>query len=182
MRILRCAAPALALVLAACDTPPPPEPPPPGPADAVRAFFGAYCGDFRQADRELLTVELAQALAGAAAIEDASVQAVQESDFPEDKPLLLEGELFSGLYEGFTGFEVGSEERGDGNAVVEVRFRNDNYDVSWVDEVILLEEDGWKIDNIRYLDKKAGLVSLREVLQSFAETAAAEESPKSPKS
>ena len=88
---------------------------------------------------------------------------------------MLEGEIFAGLYEGFTSFEVGPERTDDGLASVEVRFRNEPYNVAWTDEVLLVnDEEGWKIDDVRYSGKKAGLLGLRDVLQDFESSLAAE--------
>jgi hypothetical protein len=57
---------------------------------------------------------------------------------------------------------------------VDVAFRNEPYNVTWTDRVVVVDEDGWKIDDVRYSDKKAGLLSLREVLQDFEAAVAAE--------
>ena len=163
---------AVLLLLAACQ--PPAEAPPPSASDAIREFFSGYKGDFRTADPQGLSRGLVAALQAAVDGERESAARVKASDFPTDKPQILEGEMFSGLYEGFTGFETGRENVADGQAIVEVRFRNDHYDVEWTDEVVLIDEDGWKIDDVRYTGKKAGLLSLREVLQDFENAVAAE--------
>ncbi len=150
------------------------EAPPPSAADAVREFFSGYDGNFRAADSKGFSRGLVTALQSAVEGEKQSAARVKASDFPNDKPQILEGEIFSGLYEGFTGFETGPENVTDGQAVVEVRFRNDHYGVDWTDEIVLIDENGWKIDDVRYTGKKAGLLSLREVLQDFDSTVAAE--------
>jgi hypothetical protein len=164
------------LCLAGCGPSPAgaPDDPAAAAAQVVRDFFAGYRGDFRQADPALLSAGLTTALQSAAAGEKASAARVKASAFPNDKPQLLEGEIFSGLYEGFTAFEVGPVRAADGTAAVEVRFRNEPYNVAWTDEVLLVDEDGWKIDDVRYTDKKAGLLSLRQVLQDFESVVAAE--------
>jgi hypothetical protein len=55
-----------------------------------------------------------------------------------------------------------------------VRFRNDHYNVTWTDDVVLVDEDGWKIDNVRYTQKLAGLLGLRDVLLEFEGSLASE--------
>lgn len=144
------------------------------PGEVVGAFLADYRGDFRRADPALLSAALSTALRDAATAEKQSAARIKASAFPSDKPLLLEGEIFSGLYEGFTDFEVGAGRTVDGRAEVEVRFRNRPYEVAWTDEFHLVEENGWKIDDVRYADKKAGLLGLREVLQDFEVAVAAE--------
>lgn len=152
---------------------PAPEPPPP-PAAVVTEFFQSYRGNFRAADSGRLSRALAAALQSAAEGEKASAARVKASEFPNDKPQILEGEIFAGLYEGFTSHEIAGESVADGQAIVQVRFRNEPYDVTWTDEILLVDEDGWKIDDVRYAQKKAGLLSLREVLREFEAAVAAE--------
>jgi hypothetical protein len=162
-------------LLVACQRPPVETPaPPPSPAAVTKEFFSSYRGDFRQADRRLLSEALASAVQSAVDGEKESVVRVKASEFPNDKPLILEGEIFAGLYEGFTGYEIAGESVADGQAIVQVRFRNEPYDVTWTDEILLVDEDGWKIDDVRYAQKKAGLLSLREVLREFEAAVAAE--------
>ena len=166
------------LSFAACDRPPEPAPPPAPPtaSDAARRFFQGYRGDYRQADPALLSRALAAALQSAAEGEKESAARVKASEFPTDKPLLLEGEIFAGLYEGFTSFEVGPERTDGGLTFVEVRFRNEPYNVAWTDEVLLVDEEGWKIDDVRYSWKKVGLLGLRDILHDFESSLAAEAS------
>lgn len=163
------------LLLAACQRPPEAPPAaPPSAAAAVTEFFTGYRGDFREVDSGWLSAALKAALQSAVDGEKQSAARVKASQFPNDKPQILEGEIFTGLYEGFTAFETGPEKAADGQAIVEVRFRNAHYGVDWTDEIVLVEEDGWKIDDVRYTGKKAGLLSLREVLQDFDNAVAAE--------
>lgn len=163
-------------LLVACQRPPAdaPAPSPPSPAAVANEFFSSYRGDFRQADRRLLSEALASAVQSAVDGEKESAVRVKASEFPNDKPLILEGEIFAGLYEGFTGHEIAGESISDGQAVVQVRFRNDHYNVTWTDDVVLVDEDGWKIDNVRYTQKLAGLLGLRDVLLEFEGSLASE--------
>lgn len=152
-----------------------PDDPTSDAAQVVRDFFAGYRGDFRQADPTHLSRGLSSALQTAAAGEQESAVRVKAGDFPSDKPQLLEGEIFSGLYEGFTAFEIGPAQVDEGQATVKIRFRNEPYKASWTDEVLLVNEGGgWKIDDVRYTDKKAGLLSLRQILQDFEVAVAAE--------
>jgi hypothetical protein len=173
MKFARKLAGGLAVVVLAVACQRPPEPPP-SAAMVVEAFLAGYRGNFREADPSKLSGNLSEALQSVRRGEKESAERVKASEFPSDKPLILEGEIFSGLYEGFTGYEIGDERLADGRAAVEVRFRNEPYDVTWTDEVTLVDENGWKIDDVRYVGKKAGLLSLREVLQDFEVAAAAE--------
>jgi hypothetical protein len=164
----------LCLLAAACRpvATAPDDVPASDPATAVNVFLAGYGGDFRAADPSALSSPLALAIESAMVIEQQSRVAVLASEYPSDKPQLLEGELFSGLYEGFTGYELG-EDRVDGDtATVDVIFTNSHYGVGWVDRVGLIDENGWKIDDVLYLDKKTGALGLRDVLRNFEEAAA----------
>ena len=167
---------AVAFLLVGCKRPPttPPEPAVPSPGAVVNEFFSSYRGNFREADNRLLSGALTAALQSAAEGEKESAVLVKASDFPNDKPMILEGEIFAGLYEGFTGYEIAGESVSDGQAVVQVRFRNEPYNVTWTDEVTLVDEGGWKIDDVRYAQKMAGLLGLREILAEFERGLAAE--------
>jgi hypothetical protein len=170
------AGPCASLVLLGCERPAPVESPPAraSAASVVREFFAGYRGNFREADAVFLSQGLAAALQSVAEGEKESAARVKASDFPNDKPQILEGEVFAGLYEGYTTYEVAGERAGEGSAVVEVRFRNAPYGVAWTDEIVVVDENGWKIDDVRYSGKKAGLLSLREVLQDFEAAVVAE--------
>jgi hypothetical protein len=155
-------------LVAACRPPAPPA----TPAEVVHGFYVSYTGDFRGADPAALAAGLRGAIASAVSIEERSRVAVAGSDFPSDKPQLIEGEIFSGLYEGFTGYQVGEGQTNGAAATVDVQFTNSHYSVGWTDRVQLVNENGWKIDDVRYLDKKAGALGLRDVLRDFEQGAA----------
>jgi hypothetical protein len=143
-------------------------------AAALDGLFSSYRGNFREADPARLSQALAAAVQSAVDGEKESAARVKASEFPNDKPLILEGEVFAGLYEGFTGYEIAGESVSGDQAVVRVRFRNEPYNVTWTDEVVLVDEGGWKIDDVRYAQKMAGLLGLREVLQEFERAVASE--------
>jgi hypothetical protein len=172
---------AILLLFAGCGRSPEGVAPSPGNSPApsaaaatVDGFFSSYRGNFREADPARLSQGLAAAVQSAIDGEKESAARVKASEFPNDKPAILEGEVFTGLYEGFTGYEILGESVAGDQAVVQVRFRNEPYNVTWTDEVVLVDEDGWKIDDIRYAQKMAGLLGLREVLQEFERAVAAE--------
>ena len=169
------------LLVAGCGrspekTAPSPEgsPAPSAAVAAVDGLFSSYRGNFREADPARLSQALAAAVQSAVDGEKESAARVKASEFPNDKPLILEGEVFAGLYEGFTGYEIAGESVSGDQAVVRVRFRNEPYNVTWTDEVVLVDEGGWKIDDVRYAQKMAGLLGLREVLQEFERAVASE--------
>ena len=137
----------------------------------MSSFFASYRGNFREADPAYLSDSLREAVGSASSIEQKSRAAIAASEFPSDKPQLIEGEIFAGLYEGFTGYQVGQTLTNGATAAVDVQFTNSNYSVGWTDRVQLVDENGWKIDDVRYLDKKAGALGLRDVLREFFQLA-----------
>jgi hypothetical protein len=80
-----------ALLLLACQRPAPVDPPPPSAASTVRDFFAGYRGNFREANPAFLSQGLRAALQSAVEGERESAVRVKASDFPNDKPQILEG-------------------------------------------------------------------------------------------
>lgn len=77
-------------------------------------------------------------------------------EHPDEKPPFIEGDLFSSLFEGPSGFEVGAVRLDGDRARVTVRFRHRDEpagrDVTrWEDDAWLVRERGrWRIDDVEY--------------------------------
>ncbi len=86
-----------------------------------------------------------------------------------DKPDLIEGDIFTSLYESYTSYRVGKSKVDGHKATVSVRFFNKLYDnTTWKDAVELVSEKGvWKIDDVHYRGKAAAGKSTKEVLLRF---------------
>lgn len=74
---------------------------------------------------------------------------------PDEKPPFVEGDFFSSLFEGPTGFEIGVPVRIDEeNQRVPVVFSNvipGEQPVRWTDYALMVhEESGWKLDDLEY--------------------------------
>jgi hypothetical protein len=104
-------------------------------------------------DSILFSRELAGLMQRAKEVESSDAERVMRSDAPTDKPLLIEGEIFASLYEGYTSFEVKDVQFSGDSARVVVDFTNKNYKEQWADTVILLKQGAWKVDDVRYADK-----------------------------
>lgn len=148
--------------------------PPASPTDTVTAFYETYRGDYRQADMTLLSRGLADALRSADEHEKISAAETKAGPFPTDKPDILEGDVFCGLYEGYTGFKIGAVANDRGRVTVAVNFTNSGYQTNWVDEVVLIDESGWKIDDVLYGGSPRQSFGVREVLREFADPGAAD--------
>lgn len=92
----------------------------------------------------------------------ADIENVKKSDHPTDKPLLMEGSIFTSLYEGYTRYKIKSIAVMKGTkpaymtADVTISLENSNYpnekDAKWIDTIQLVNslDSGWKIDNIKF--------------------------------
>lgn len=72
---------------------------------------------------------------------------------PQAAPL-IEGDLFTSLYEGATSFEVQSCDSDTDRASCQVAFRyqNEGADESWNDKILLVrQEHQWRIDDIEFI-------------------------------
>jgi hypothetical protein len=85
-------------------------------------------------------------------------QADYAKRYPGEKPPLIEGDLFSSLFEGPTGYNVESVISKNDLFRVVVRFVNadpkmgDGKPFNWKDAVVVKQENGrWVIDDVEYL-------------------------------
>lgn len=120
-------------------------------------------------DQKWISQDLLVLLHEAKAKEAASALAVAQSDQPTDKPLLIEGDIFSSLYEGSTGHEILSMDINENHAVVLIRFTNSHDpNQSWEDTLFLLKEGKWKLDNVIYgMSQKGTPRNLKNFLKEF---------------
>jgi len=150
---------------------------PGGPESVVDQFYAAW---FESRPDGLPDATAMQRLAPflSPRLRDLFVRAEEaQSEFmehqPDEKPPLIEGNLFTSLFEGPQDYRVAGMEERDGSARVLVEFNysdpgNPEQKVQWQDAVILVRDGAtWRIDDIEYLgdwDFKPG-VRLSEVLQ-----------------
>jgi hypothetical protein len=116
------------------------------------------------ADTALLTRQLSSLIAKAKEVEALDLQRVRNSEYPTDKPLLIEGEIFTSIYEGYTSLKVEEVEVDDNSARAVVVFNNKDYNLNWSDTLLLTNENGWKLDDVIY-NKNGG--SLQKTLRDF---------------
>ncbi|WP_141233523.1 hypothetical protein ABU614_01560 [Lysobacter firmicutimachus] len=108
-------------------------------------------GEAMQRYRPLLSKRLLGLIAGAARERDAAIAA-----HPDEKPPFVDGDLFSSLYEGPTGYRIGARTVSGPDREsfeIELSYREPpSSEVSrWTDRALLLREDGqWKLDDIEY--------------------------------
>jgi hypothetical protein len=127
-------------------------------AGAANAFYAATQGLVRTGGgipdatvrvrlAPLLTPRLNKALSDAAAAQ------VRFSAKNKGAPPLIEGDIFSSLFEGPTAFKVGvcrGDDKAARCAVALTRQDPGQKPANWIDTVALVNQGGWKVDDIAY--------------------------------
>ena len=134
----------------------------------IHRFYSNYKpGDYRVADKTLLSKDLNEKII-AATLKQSEDAARLKSIGSTDKPLMIEGDIYTSLAEGATGYEILQSFAIDELVKSEVRFNNMNYNLTWTDTIILKKEEGaWKIADILYTSKQGGAKGTNDVLSVF---------------
>ena len=154
---------AISLFMGACS-----QKPAESPADVVQKIYSAP-NPFRneKLDSSLFSKDLYQLITQSKDTEQKSRETIRMSKAPTDKPLLIEGEVFASLYEGYTGFKVLATEVVKDTALLSVEFTNQSYQQVWTDKVRLIAVAGsWKLDNVFY-GKESSQPDLQQLLRAF---------------
>ncbi len=101
-------------------------------------------------DTAVFSIALDSLVKAAKEVEKMDRERVLKSEYPTDKPKLIEGEIFAGLYEGYTSFTVEHVEIKESQAKAVLAFENKNYKTQWKDTLVLAREKGWKLNDVRY--------------------------------
>lgn len=132
----------------------------------INAFY-KNPNDFRNMDRKLVTKELGSLMNKAAGREIVEVEKVKNSNSPTDKPLCIEGDVFSSLYEGQDSLSIIDIKIEKTVATATVEFTNTQFKTTWKDEVVLQNENGWKIDNVMFKGPDVNSKSTKDILTAF---------------
>ena len=93
---------------------------------------------------------------------------MKESDFPTDKPMMIEGDVFTSLYEGQDSVSIEEILMEGQVAHVKVMFQNTAYNHKWSDQIILIKENNtWKIDNVVYEGQQQDIPDLQSNLKNL---------------
>jgi len=151
------------LMMGACS-----QKPAQSPADVIQKIFSAP-NPFRneKLDSSLFSKDLYQLITQSKDTEQKSRETIRMSKAPTDKPLLIEGEVFASLYEGYSSFKVLNSELVKDTALLSVEFSNQSYQQVWTDKVWLIFVGGsWKLDNVVY-SKASSQPDLQQLLRAF---------------
>lgn len=141
-------------------------------------FYGNQAiGDYHLVNKNLLSASLQSLLEKAAIIQSADSARLKAAG-STDKPLMLEGDIFTSVLEGSTThvqeafLVIGDTSR------VTLQFTNAQYGkYFWYDTVLLVKEaEVWKIDEVLYQKGKGAGKSIRDVLNQFIQSAASSHS------
>lgn len=145
------------VVLAACGKPAPQGP---GPEVTVKGFYDTYLavrpmGVPEEIQLSKLRPYLTPALIALLRDADAAETTYRKKTNNEQPPL-VEGDLFTSMFEGASSFVVLPAEVKDDRAACKVQFTykdpNPKYTVVWKDEIFLVKgPSGWLIDDIEFL-------------------------------
>ncbi len=142
------------------------------PEESFEKFFIEYQKkDFRQIPDSMLSSQLVHYINLVEKIEAQSTENIKNSSFPTDKPNLLEGDIFSSLYEGFDDYKILSKETKDSIVILHLELTNQTIQpkTTWKEDCIMKNDNGaWKIENFIFKNNnKNDFKSTLNVLQSF---------------
>ncbi len=116
--------------------------------------------------------ELKKALEDAVNVSKADMERIKKSKYPDDKPMLLEGSVFTSQYEGLTSYKIKkihTTDPSEMSAKVDIELENSAFSPKtvWTDQVQLVKVgDTWKVDNINFSDNP-DIKDLKTGLKNF---------------
>lgn len=131
---------------------------------------------------DLFSPELKKTIETAINVSKADIEKVKNSDYPDEKPLIFEGAIFSSLYEGYTHYTIQSInlESNTAEAIIAFEHAGEVADpkkeipmavpkIVWNDRIhfVNITGKGWRIDNIIFDKKIAGSKDLTTSLTEF---------------
>jgi len=133
----------------------------------VNSFFSHQNTNYKIVDKSLLSKELVFLINKATKIEELDMKWLKNCEFPSEKPVLLEGDIFTSVYEGQTGFKILDIKIKDNKATVLIELKNNLKKIPWQDEMQLIDQNGWKIDNVIFKNIHPDIGSTQALLKGF---------------
>lgn len=127
---------------------------------------------YRTVDTSLISPTLISLFEKGNQKEMASAESIKNSDHPTDKPEIIEGDIFSSLYEGVTDVKIKNIVIADNQARVFAIFSNKHYNLTWEEELLMIKTTSWKLDNVIYNPKNytGGAKDLQELMKNHIKT------------
>lgn len=103
-------------------------------------------------DSTLFDSELLDLLLQIRSIRERHLEIIAKSEYPTDKPIMIEGSVFSGLLDGYSGYKMLTIAIANNLAEVVVRLEYPSEPIEqWQDKITLIKENEvWKIRNITF--------------------------------
>lgn len=134
---------------------------------AVDSFFSTYKSNFRTVDKNLVSKELSEKIDSTIAKEKYDAKRLKDMN-STDKPMMIEGDIFTSIYEGYTSYKIKNTTIKSDTAHIVLSLENKNYKLNWENEAVLIKENNaWKIDDVIYTDKKGAGAGTKDVLKKF---------------
>lgn len=133
-------------------------------------FFSAYRQDsYQEIDRRLFSDKLTVLLDQATEREKKEFDIVLNSDYPTDKPFMMDFDVFTSLTEGADSIRILQTTIKADTAWVNVLFGNSGYNskVEWNDQLVLIKNTDWKLDNVIYGAENMEVKNLQELLEDY---------------
>lgn len=108
-------------------------------------------------EKDLFSKALTQKIENLKKLTKDDTERIKNSDSPSDKPMMLEGNAFTSLSDGFQKYTIKDVKITDktAEATVEFEYNHSNPKVTWTDKVVLVNENGWKIDEVEFDTKQS---------------------------
>ncbi len=148
-------------------------------SNAIDSFYAAEpVGNYRHANHRFLSADLVDLLRKSSKVQSTDSARLKAAG-STDKPLMIEGDIFTSVLEGSTSHTVEEillydEEKKSGikshpQALATVKFCNQHYDnYTWRDTVEMVQDQGeWKIRDIRYTKGSGAQPTLQKTLLEF---------------
>jgi hypothetical protein len=146
-------------------------------------FYKNHQTQYQDVDRKLLSKDLANLLDKSIAREKFEFDWTAKSDSPTNKPFFIEADVFASHLEGDFEFAVNKITLNGNKAVVLMDFTSTfaatNDVEKWSEQVQMVNENGWKVDDIIYPKGEGHLdgETLKQVFTDYINATEAEAHP-----
>ncbi|MDR2913958.1 MAG: hypothetical protein LBV74_03845 [Tannerella sp.] len=137
---------------------------------AVMAFFSAYKQDsYREIDRRLFSDKLTKLLDQATEREKKEFDIVLKSDYPTDKPFMMDFDVFTSMPDGADSIRILQTTIKADTAWVNVVFgiSDHNSKFEWNDQLVFIKNTTWKLDNVMYGEENTTIKNLQDLLEDY---------------
>lgn len=120
--------------------------------ETVKKIYDTQEGIYgKTLDRTLFSTRLLNKLVSEQKRFEIEVETIKKSEHPTEKPSMLEGSVFSSLIDGYSAYRIEGIKIYESQALALVAFEYASAPLEiWNDTLIFINQNGWKIDNIKF--------------------------------